>query len=85
MPPGEPGELLIRGPQVFPGYWERPEETAARRAAPTAGSAPATSRSMDDDGFFTIVDRMKELIITGGFNIYPSEVEEVLCARSRRR
>ncbi|MFC3298370.1 long-chain fatty acid--CoA ligase [Arthrobacter agilis] len=75
--PGEPGELLIRGPQVFQGYWRRPDET---HAALIDGEWFRTGDivRMDDDGFLTIVDRIKELIITGGFNVAPSEVEDVL-------
>jgi long-chain acyl-CoA synthetase len=75
--PGEPGELLIRGPQVFQGYWRRPDET---RAALLDGEWFRTGDivRMDEDGFLTIVDRIKELIITGGFNVAPSEVEDAL-------
>lgn len=75
--PGEAGELLIRGPQVFPGYWQQPEETG--RVLLEGGwlrTGDIVERS--DDGFVTIVDRIKDLIISGGFNVYPSEVEEVL-------
>jgi long-chain acyl-CoA synthetase len=74
---GEPGELWLRGPQVFGGYWERPEETAK---VLVAGGWIRTGDVvvMDGDGFVRIVDRIKELIITGGFNVYPSEVEDVL-------
>jgi long-chain acyl-CoA synthetase len=79
---GEEGELVVRGPQVFSGYWKKPEETAAVFAADPAGGAPwfrtGDIVTMDADGFFTIVDRIKELIITGGFNVAPSEVEEVI-------
>lgn len=75
--PGERGELLLRGPHVFSGYWERPEETA--RALVDGGWVRTGDVVvMDEDGFFTIVDRIKELIITGGFNVYPSEVEDAL-------
>lgn len=77
VPHGEPGELLIRGPQVFAGYWERPEESA-KVLLEGGWLRTGDVVVMDDDGFFTIVDRIKELIITGGFNVYPSEVEEVL-------
>jgi len=73
----EEGELLIRGPQVFSGYWNRPDETAAVLLADgwlRTGDIVRVSA----DGFITIVDRMKELIITGGFNVAPSEVEEAL-------
>ncbi|MHA7190406.1 long-chain-fatty-acid--CoA ligase [Arthrobacter sp. MDT2-16] len=78
-PPGEAGELLIRGPQVFQGYWRRPDET---RAALLDGGWFRTGDivSMDTQGFLTIVDRIKELIITGGFNVAPSEVEDALTA-----
>lgn len=77
MAPGEPGELLLRGPQVFGGYWQRPEETA-KVLVEDGWLRTGDVVVMDDDGFFTIVDRIKELIITGGFNVYPSEVEDVL-------
>lgn len=74
---GEAGELLVRGPQVFSGYWENPEATAAsllRGGWLRTGDVV----TQDADGFTTIVDRVKELIITGGFNVSPSEVERVL-------
>jgi long-chain acyl-CoA synthetase len=77
VPSGEPGELLIRGPQVFAGYWERPDETA-HVVLPDGWIRTGDVVVMDRDGFFTVVDRIKELIITGGFNVYPSEVEEAL-------
>lgn len=74
---GETGELLIRGPQVFQGYWNKPVET---RASLLDGGWFRTGDivSVDDDDFVTIRDRIKELIITGGFNVSPSEVEEAL-------
>ncbi|HEX2893491.1 MAG TPA: long-chain-fatty-acid--CoA ligase [Marmoricola sp.] len=75
--PGEPGELLVRGPQVFSGYWGRPIETS-EVVLPDGWIRSGDVVVMDDDGYFTIVDRIKELIITGGFNVYPSEVEHVL-------
>ncbi|WP_405064849.1 long-chain-fatty-acid--CoA ligase [Kribbella sp. NBC_01510] len=77
LPHGEAGELLLRGPQVFSGYWERPEETA-QVVLPGGWIRTGDVVVMDDDGFFTIVDRIKELIITGGFNVYSSEVEDAL-------
>lgn len=77
--PGERGELLVQGPQVFSGYWNRPEETAAV-LLPGGWLRTGDVVEVDDDGFVRIVDRIKELIITGGFNVYPSEVEEVLKA-----
>ncbi|HVE98548.1 MAG TPA: AMP-binding protein [Mycobacteriales bacterium] len=79
VPVGEPGELAIRGPQVFVGYWNKPEETAATLTK-DGWILTGDVAVMDDEGYFAIVDRKKELIIAGGFNIYPSEVEEVLFA-----
>ena len=75
--PGEPGEIQIRGHNIMKGYWNLPDATAAAITA-MAGSALATSASVDEDGYFFIVDRKKELIIRGGFNVYPREIEEVL-------
>lgn len=77
LPIGAEGELLIRGPQVFAGYWNRPEETAAV-LLPGGWLRTGDIAVADHDGFVRIVDRIKELIITGGFNVYPSEVEGVL-------
>jgi long-chain acyl-CoA synthetase len=77
MPPGEVGELVVRGPQVMAGYWERPEETAAC-LSPDGWLRTGDMAQMSDDGFFTIVDRAKDLVIVGGINVYPREVEEVL-------
>ena len=76
-PAGEEGELLIRGPQVFQGYWRRPAETA-ETLLPDAWLRTGDIVRVADDGFVTVVDRLKELIITGGFNVSPSEVEGVL-------
>lgn len=75
--PGERGELLVRGPQVFGGYWGKPDETAATLLE---GGWIRTGDivEVDEDGFVSIVDRIKELIITGGFNVMPSEVEAAL-------
>ena len=83
-PAGEQGELLVRGPQVFSGYWKKPEETA-EVFVPTTDDGADWFRTgdivtVDADGFVRIVDRIKELIITGGFNVAPSEVEETLRA-----
>jgi long-chain acyl-CoA synthetase len=81
-PSGEAGELLVRGPQVFSGYWRKPEESAAVFVPSTDDGAhwfrTGDIVSIDADGFVSIVDRIKELIITGGFNVAPSEVEECL-------
>ncbi|MFV0319675.1 MAG: long-chain-fatty-acid--CoA ligase [Microbacterium sp.] len=74
---GEPGELLIKGPQVFQGYWNRPEETA-QTLLDGGWLRTGDLVVQDEDGFVTVVDRKKEIIITGGFNVSPSEVEKVL-------
>ncbi len=79
VPVGEPGELLVRGPQVFAGYWENPEATKATLTEDGWILTGDIAR-MDADGWFEIVDRKKEIIIAGGFNIYPTEIEEVLLA-----
>ncbi len=76
-PAGEEGELLVRGPQVFDGYWRRPAETA-ETLLPGGWLRTGDIVRVTDDGFVMIVDRVKELIITGGFNVSPSEVEGVL-------
>jgi long-chain acyl-CoA synthetase len=81
---GDEGELIVRGPQVFGGYWKKPDETDAVFVADPAGGAPwfrtGDIVTIDPDGFVRVVDRIKELIITGGFNVSPSEVEEALKA-----
>ena len=77
MPLGESGELWLRGPQVFGGYWERPEESA-KVVMDDGWIRTGDVVVMDGAGFVTIVDRIKELIITGGFNVYPTEVENAL-------
>jgi long-chain acyl-CoA synthetase len=76
MPAGEPGELCIRGPQVMLGYWHRPEETAL--AIRNGWFHTGDVAVMDADGYFKIVDRLKDMIIVSGFNVYPNEVEDVL-------
>jgi long-chain acyl-CoA synthetase len=75
---GQPGELLIRGPQVMRGYWNRPEETA--RALRDGWLATGDVATMDDEGYFAIVDRKKDMINTAGFKVWPREVEETLYA-----
>jgi len=75
---GQPGELLIRGPQVMRGYWNRPEETA--RALRDGWLATGDVAAMDDEGYFAIVDRRKDMINTAGFKVWPREVEEALYA-----
>jgi long-chain acyl-CoA synthetase len=76
LPVSAVGELLVRGPQVMLGYWEHPEATSAvlREGWLHTGDLA----SCDERGFFKIVDRIKDLIITSGFNVYPGDVEEVL-------
>jgi len=78
-PLGEPGELCVRGPQVMRGYWKRPDETAR---ATTADGFFRTGdvAVMTPDGQLRIVDRMKDMIIVSGFNVYPNEVEDVLAS-----
>jgi long-chain acyl-CoA synthetase len=76
---GETGELLLRGPQVFQGYWNRPADTAAT-LLDGGWLRTGDIASVSPDGFVSIVDRLKEIIITGGFNGSPSEVEDVLSA-----
>ncbi|HEX5728827.1 long-chain-fatty-acid--CoA ligase [Microbacterium sp.] len=76
-PFGESGELLLQGPQVFQGYWRRPSETA-ETLLPGGWVRTGDIVTVSDDGFVTVVDRIKEIIITGGFNVAPTEVEEAL-------
>ncbi len=76
LPPGEPGELVVRGPQVMKGYWNKPAETAAALRGGWLHTGDIAK--MDDDGYFYIVDRIKDMIKTVGENVYPREVEEVL-------
>jgi long-chain acyl-CoA synthetase len=75
--PGEQGELLIRGPQVFSGYWGRPEETA-EQLLDGGWLRTGDIVRVDQDGFVVLVDRIKEMIVTGGFKVYPSQVEDKL-------
>jgi long-chain acyl-CoA synthetase len=76
MPPGEVGELIILGPQVMSGYWRTPRETAM--VLRDGWLYTGDLAWMDEDGYFYIVERKKDLIIAGGYKIYPREVEEVL-------
>lgn len=78
LPASEPGELVIRGPQVMQGYWNRPEETAAAMAGGWFHTGDVAR--MDDEGYFIIVDRKKDQINTAGFKVWPREVEEVIYA-----
>ncbi|MHB2206800.1 AMP-binding protein [Methylobacterium sp. CM6257] len=79
VPQGLPGEICVRGPQVMRGYWNRPEETA-RAMTPDGFFRTGDVAIMQADGQFKIVDRMKDMILVSGFNVYPNEVEDVLAA-----
>jgi long-chain acyl-CoA synthetase len=76
LPPGEVGELIVRGPNVMKGYYKMPEETAA--TIRDGWLYTGDLAKMDEDGYFYIVDRKKDMILVGGYNVYPREVEEVL-------
>ena len=76
VPPGEVGEIAIRGHNVMKGYWGKPDATAA--AIPDGWFRTGDLARIDEDGYFFIVDRKKELIIRGGYNVYPREIEEAL-------
>jgi long-chain acyl-CoA synthetase len=83
LPVGAVGELTVKGPQIMKGYWNRPEETA--QILRDGWLHTGDMATMDEDGYFTIVDRKKDLIIAGGYNVYPREVEEVLFMHSAIR
>ncbi len=76
LPPNEIGEIAIKGPQVMQGYWNRPDET--EKTFKNGWLLTGDLGYMDEQGFFYVVERKKDTIIAGGFNIYPREVEEVL-------
>ncbi len=76
MPIGQAGELCIKAPEVMKGYWNRPSETKA--ALQDGWLHTGDIAKVDEDGYFYIVDRKKDMIISGGYNVYPREVEEVL-------
>ena len=81
MPPGEAGELCIAGPQIMKGYWNKPEETDEMIRVHRDGIRwlhTGDVASMDEEGYFSIVDRKKDMIIVSGFNVYPTDVEQVL-------
>jgi long-chain acyl-CoA synthetase len=78
VPLGQPGELICRGDQVMLGYWQRPEETA--KVLRDGWLFTGDVALMDEDGYFKIVDRKKDMILVSGFNVYPNEVEEVAAA-----
>jgi len=76
LAPGQSGEVCVRGPNVTPGYWNRPEETA--RALRGGWLHTGDIGYLDDDGFLTLIDRKKDMIISGGENVYPAEIERLL-------
>jgi long-chain acyl-CoA synthetase len=76
VPIGEVGEIAIRGDNLMKGYWGKPEATA--EAVPDGWFRTGDLATVDEEGYFTIVDRKKDMIIRGGMNVYPREVEEVL-------
>lgn len=78
LPPGETGEIVCRGPQTMAYYWNRPEATA--QAFRNGWLHTGDIGTMDEDGFFYLLDRKNDMLISGGFNVYPREVEEVLLA-----
>jgi len=77
QPAGETGELCVRGPQVMQGYWQRPEETA-KVLDDEGWLKTGDMAKMDENGFFYIVDRKKDMILVSGFNVYPNEIEDVV-------
>ena len=78
VPVGEPGELVATGPQVMAGYWNQPDETAATIVDGWLYTGDVAE--MDAEGFFTIVDRKKDVIVVSGFNVYPNEIEDQIAA-----
>jgi len=76
VPPGTPGEIIMKGPLIMKGYWNNPQETAGQLRDGWLYTGDVAIQ--DEDGYFFIVDRKKDMIIAGGFNIYPREIDEVL-------
>jgi len=79
LPVGEVGELMVQGPQVMKGYWQRPEETA-KVLGSDGWLHTGDIAKMDENGYFYIVDRKKDMILVSGFNVYPNEVEDTVMA-----
>ena len=77
VPPGEPGEIAIKGPQVMAGYWQRPDETAKVMTADGYFKSGDIG-IVDENGYFSIIDRKKDMILVSGFNVYPNEIEDVV-------
>lgn len=80
LPPGEIGEIMVRGPNIMKGYWNRPEETEGIFF--NGWMHTGDLGKVDEDGFFYVVERAKDMILASGFNVYPREVEEVLFQHS---
>ncbi len=79
LPPGETGEIAARGPQIMRGYWRRPGETAASMTS-DGFFRTGDIGLMNEDGSIRIVDRLKDMVLVSGFNVYPSEVEDVIAS-----
>jgi len=77
VPVGQAGEIAIKGPQVMAGYWQRPDETA-KVMTPDGYFKSGDVGVMDERGFFKIVDRKKDMVLVSGFNVYPTELEDVV-------
>ena len=82
LPIGEVGEIQVKGPQVMKGYYNKPDETAETITSDGWLNTGDIAK-MDEDGFFTIVDRKKDLILVSGFNVYPNEIEDVIAAHEK--
>ncbi|RYY95572.1 MAG: long-chain fatty acid--CoA ligase, partial [Comamonadaceae bacterium] len=77
VPAGERGEIAIKGPQVMAGYWQRPDETA-KVMTPDGYFKTGDIGTVDERGFFKVVDRKKDMVLVSGFNVYPNEIEDVV-------
>ena len=75
--PGQPGEIAIKGPQVMAGYWQRPDETD-KVMTPDGYFKSGDVGIIDENGFFKIIDRKKDMVLVSGFNVYPNEIEEIV-------
>jgi long-chain acyl-CoA synthetase len=80
LPTGEPGEIVMRGPNVMLGYWSRPDETA--QALRDGWLHTGDAGWLDADGYLYVVDRLKDMIVTGGENVYSAEIENALYAHA---
>ncbi len=81
LPPGQEGEIQVKGPQVMLGYYNQPEETA--NTIRDGWLCTGDIGLMEEDGYFRVVDRKKDMIIVSGFNVYPNEIEEIVCAHPK--